>query len=439
MPQLRVLLGCQQGQIYSLEARPTIIGREPSSDIILDPESPASRRHAEIHCENGEWKIRDLGSRNGTLINGVGFQRATLNHQDEIVVGDNVFVFEYNDRLTAATEAAASRANPRESLGLQNDPMSSKLVRTMPERVKLMEREAARVLGANAGAVREVLTALLAGGHCLLTGFESSMKTAILDGVGMMLGLKTNRLKLTPSMSRYEVTGTDIRDEKCECGTRLLPGPLFTQLFMAENINHASEKAQGSVFSAMKERQLKLTETTWKMAEPFCVIATQENSAAWDGSCPLTPDLIDQVMLCHAANPQSVGTVPQPLFEKLATAAEQASLRALVRDFSVEDKWIDLAVRIACTTRPTHRTGPSAVKRFVTAGAGSNAALSLLLHSKVNAILAGRLTLALDDIQASALPTLRHRIMLDPKAGDEGINIERVIQRVLEHALTAAD
>jgi pSer/pThr/pTyr-binding forkhead associated (FHA) protein len=119
MPQLRVLLGFQQGQVYSLDSRPMIIGREPGSDIVLDPESPASRRHAEILCESGEWTIRDLDSRNGTLINGSPVKCGALNHSDEILVGDSVFVFEYNDRLTAETEAAASRALPREPLGLQ--------------------------------------------------------------------------------------------------------------------------------------------------------------------------------------------------------------------------------------------------------------------------------------------------------------------------------
>lgn len=439
MPQLRVLLGYQHGQIYSLAARPMTIGREPSSDIILDPESPASRKHAEVFCENGEWTIRDLGSRNGTLINGAESQQMTLNHNDEIVVGESVFVFEYNDRRTSETEAAASRANPKEPLGLQNDPQSVDLVSSLPQRVLRMEKEAARVLGADGGAVRGILTAILAEGHCLLTGFAQMAKPAILESVGMMLGLKTDRIKLTPSMSRYEVTGTDIREDKSENGARLLAGPIFSQLFMAENINLASAKAQASVFTAMSERRLELTEKIWPMAEPFCVLTTQENSAAWDGSCPLTPALVDQIMLCFVGTPESNSTIFPPLFEKLVSARELTALRALVRDFSVEEKWLALAVRIVCSTRPTHRDAPSVVKRCVSDGAGPNAALALLLGAKAHAILAGRLTLTLDDLNAAALPALRHRITLNAKAEDEGTKVERVIRRVLECALIPAE
>lgn len=417
------------------------IGRDPSSDIILDPESPASRRHAEIYSDGGEWAIRDLGSRNGTLVNGAQLKDAPLNHHDEILVGENVFVFEYNDRCTAETAAAASRANPKEPLGLQNDPTLQTLVKSMVKRTTHMEREAACALGANATLVRDVFTAILAGGHCLLVGIPTSTKPTLLDALATMLDVKTGCLRMTPTTSRHEVTGTDILglDDRKDASARLLAGPIFSQIFMAENINHASEKAQSAIFSAMSERRLQLAEQVWPMPNPFCVLATQENDAARDGSCPLTPAHLDQFILCPPASRESESAVPSSTFEPLVNAPELAALQALVCDFSVEDKWIELAVRIACSTRPAHRSAPSVVKRCVATGAGPKAALALLLSAKARAVLAGRLAITLDDLRATALPVLRHRITLNAKAEGEETNVERVIRRVFDHALATVE
>ncbi len=429
MPQLRVLIGHQSGRIFVLDARPTIIGREPTSGIILDEDSPASRRHAEIFYADGEWMIRDLASRNGTLVNGIAVQQVGLNHHDEIVVGENVFVFEYNDRSTAETEAAASRANPPVSRGLQNVPATRALVKSVAER-------AALALGGEGALVRGLFSAILAGGHCLLVGIPAAKRAGLVDAVVKLLHLKTDFLAITPTTSRHEVTGTDMIDQLG--GGKppvLLAGPIFSHLFVAENINAASAPAKAAILAAMTDKRLALTEQTWSMLEPFCVLATEGSGEQQ----PVVRDFAESFLFSFVQDAKDTSTPLCAVMERLLSTPELVEIQALIQDLSVEDKWMDLAVRITCSTRPTHRFAPSIVKRCVVAGAGPNAALALLLGAKTNAILAGRFAITLGDIQCVALPVLRHRIVLGPQAASEGTTIAHLIRRVVGQALLASE
>lgn len=417
MPQLRVLLGHQQGQVYSLDSRPLIIGREPTSDVILSPDSPASRRHAEIVCEGGEWTIRDLESRNGTELNGARVKLETLNHNDEILVGDNVFVFEYSDRCTAETVAAASRAIPSEPLGLQNEPETQRLVKSMAEKTMRMERETARLLGTHAATVRDVFTAILAGGHCLLAGFSDSAKTAVLKATGSLLNLQSRRLKATP--------GTRL-DNLFEAGAGL------PEVVIIEDIQHASSKTQVEIFDAISESRSRTAQHTRPMDRALCVLSTVESSG-WTESSALTREARDQFMFGLVANPAD--HAGEAVFDSLVTVGQLASLRALVRDFALDEALIAQAVAIACATRPSHRESPSTVKRCVAVGAGPNAARALLLAAKARAVLAGRMVATEDDLRSVAPPVLRHRITLNAAAAAERTDEERVIRKVLAAVL----
>ncbi len=173
MPHLRVILGHHVGRVFSLKPGINSIGRESSSNIVLDPESPASRRHAEISCTDGEWEIRDLGSSNGTKINGRLINRKTLDHHDEIVVGENVLVFDYSDRATAETEAAASNAIPGDADGVQSAPEFIAMVRSLPSKLTLLERAFAAYTPQRALFIRQIVIAILAGGGATLYGVEN--------------------------------------------------------------------------------------------------------------------------------------------------------------------------------------------------------------------------------------------------------------------------
>ena len=414
MPQLRVLLGHQQGQVYSLDSRPLSIGREPTSDVILSPDSPASRRHAEIVCEDGEWRIRDLESRNGTELNGARVKLGTLNHDDEILVGDSVFIFQYCDRCTAETVAAASRAIPSEPMGLQNEPATQSLVKSMAEKTMRMERETARLLGTQAATVRDVLTAILAGGHCLLTGFAEPAKAAVLNAAGSLLNLRSQRVRVTPG-TRFE----DIAEGA------VASGAWASEVFMVEGLQHASPKTQAEICDAMGGG--RAAQHTRPTAEALCVLATVESSSA------LTNEARDQFMFSLAANPAE--PMPAAVFESLITEEQLASLRALVRDFALDEALIAQAVNIACATRPSHKESPSSVKRCVATGAGPNTARALLLSAKARAVLGGRTVATEEDLRAVALPVLRHRISLNEAAAAERADEERVIRKVLAAVL----
>ena len=173
MPHLRVILGHHVGRVFPLKPGINSIGRESSSNIVLAPDSPASRRHAEISCTDGEWEIRDLGSSNGTKINGRLINRKTLDHHDEIVVGENVLVFEYSDRETAETEAAASNAIPGDANGVQNDPEFIAIVRSLPSKLTLLERAFAAYTPPRALFIRQIVIAILAGGNASIYGVDN--------------------------------------------------------------------------------------------------------------------------------------------------------------------------------------------------------------------------------------------------------------------------
>lgn len=419
MPQLRVLLGYQQGQVYSLDSRPLSIGREPTSDVILGPDSPASRRHAEIVCEHGEWTIRDLESRNGTELNGARVKVGALNHNDEILVGDNVFIFEYCDRCTAETVAAASRAIPSEPIGLQNEPATQKLVSSMAEKTMRMERETARLLGAHAAAVRDIFTAILAGGHCLLAGFSDSSKSAVLKATGSLLSLQSRRVRMTPSTTSHDILGG-------------ASGAWFSEVFMIDGLQYASPKTRAEIFDAMSERWSRTTPGTRAMAEALCVISTLDETAL-GGCSALTKDARDQFMFSVIASP--VEHTPEAVFESMITDDQLFTLRALVRDFALDEVLIAKAVDIVCATRPSHKMSPSSVKRCVAVGAGPNAARALLLAAKARAVLVGRMVATEDDLRAVALPVLRHRITLNDAAAAERTDEERVVRKVLAAVL----
>jgi hypothetical protein len=185
MPHLRVILGHQAGRVFPLKPGTNSIGRDSSSSIVLAPDSPASRRHAEISSADGEWEIRDLGSSNGTKINGSLVNRKTLDHHDEIIVGENVMVFEYSDRATADTEAAASAAIHGDANAIQNDPEFIAIVRSLPSKLTLLERAFAAYTPPRALLIRQIVIAILAGGNATVFGVKEDAIPAGLRRYGI--------------------------------------------------------------------------------------------------------------------------------------------------------------------------------------------------------------------------------------------------------------
>src|SRR5436190_15739884 len=165
MPQIRVLLGHQQGHVFCLRENAVIIGRDPKSGIVLHPDSAASRRHAEVVPLDGLWRLRDLGSVNGTAVNGRRVSDEVLRDKDELVIGDNVFVYEDKDLDAAHIAESASRATYAESRGYQNRPDVQFLVLGMAERTRQVVAELAKVVGTRTELIQNVLTAIIAQGH----------------------------------------------------------------------------------------------------------------------------------------------------------------------------------------------------------------------------------------------------------------------------------
>ncbi len=414
MPHLRVLLGYQQGQVYSLDARPTVIGRDPSSEIILDSESPASRRHAEIVCEDGEWTLCDLGSRNGTYLNGIRIERSPLNHLDEVLLGDSLFIFEYNDRLTAETVAAASRAMPRSPLGLQNVPAIQELVKQVGNTF------------ANCPAlVREIMTAIIAGGHVLLPRLADSAASAILTTIRRISELGTGSLRFHHSLALDELVKGNVGAAHAQ-----VDAPLFTNVFMAEDIDKASGDVQAAMVDTMKERPMRGISQKSPLPSPFCILATAEAPAS-KGSRPFSPAILDHFMFSVNAEPNDAVQAANWIPHFALSTTQIADLVSAVRDSSLDESLVNFAAQIACATRPTHRAAPPFVKRYVNSGAGPNAAYSLLIGAKARAVTSGRIIANSGDILSVAPAVLRHRIILKSEAADEAVDVERIIRKLL--------
>ena len=413
MPHLRVLLGYQQGQVYSLDARPTVIGRDPASEIILDSESPASRRHAEILCEDGEWILRDLGSRNGTHVNGIRVERSPLNHLDEVLLGDSLFIFEYNDRLTSETVAAASRAMPRSPLGLQNVPAIQELVKSV-----------GNTFAHCPALVREIMTAIVAGGHVLLPRLADSAASAILTTIRRISELGTGSLRFHHSLALDELVKGNVGAAHAQ-----VDASLFTNVFLAEDIDKASGDVQAAIVDAMKERPARGISQKWILPSPFCILATSETTASKD-SRPLSPAILDHFMFSVNADSNDAVQAANWVPDCALSTTQIADLMGAVRDTSLDENLVNYAAQIACATRPTHRSAPSFVKRYVTSGAGSNAAYSLLIGAKARAVISGRMIANSDDILGVVPAVLRHRIALKSEAADEAVDVERIVRKL---------
>ena len=427
MPQIRVLLGFQQGQVYCLTEGPVVIGRDPKSDIMLHPESAASRRHAEVYAKNGGWSVRDLGSVNGTALNGRLASDELLGDKDEIVIGDNVFVFEDTDPLVAETEAWASRAVPTESRCVQNRPEAQMLVHTMAARMKWIEARVGR-----ADIVRAALIALISRSHILLVGGAPAEFVRKIAGV---LDLKFNRIHLTASSEPSHLIGgatMKVDDATGRQEYQFIEGPIFTQILQADEINRAQPKTQTIVFDAMHDHCVNASGQVFSLDEPFFVVATQ-NTPTLGGENSLHPDQLARFLLSvevpHPAARSADSAVRAAIpLGQMMTAKDILSLQNIVRDLTISDHAMRYAVHLIRATRPTDGCAPDFIKKYMDAGAHPQAAHRLLLAAKAHAVLAGHLLVTAEDIRSVAPAVLRHRI----STNTESVSVDKILQKLIQ-------
>ena len=305
-----------------------------------------------------------------------------------------------------------------------------------------IEAELAKAIVGQREVIDQILIALFAGGHCLITGAPGLAKTLLVKSIAQVFHLKFSRIQFTPDLMPADITGTEIlQTAGDERRMRFVPGPVFANLLLADEINRTPPKTQAALLEAMQEHQVTAAGVRHALEEPFFVLATQ-NPIEMEGTYPLPEAQLDRFMfnvvmdyLPEADEVQVVtrttGGRSAPI-EPLFTGDDVLRFHQLVRQVPIAEELVRYAVRLAAASRPRQTGTPDFIDQWVTWGAGTRAGQFLVLGAKARALLQGRAHVTVDDIRALAYPTLRHRVLLNYRAEAEGIRVETVITKLLE-------
>jgi MoxR-like ATPase len=306
-----------------------------------------------------------------------------------------------------------------------------------------IERELAKVIVGQREATHQILVALFAGGHCLITGAPGLAKTLLVRTIAQVFHLKFQRIQFTPDLMPADITGTEILEETTDGRRRMqfVKGPIFANVILADEINRTPPKTQAALLEAMQEHQVTAAGVRYPLEEPFFVLATQ-NPIEMEGTYPLPEAQLDRflfnVVVDYLPEDDEVAVVsrttstrPEPV-EPLFDAADVLAFHEVVRKVPIAEDLVRHAVRLAAASRP----GPGApdfVNEWVSWGAGLRAAQALVLGAKARALLNGRFHATPEDVRALVHPTLRHRVLLGYRAEADGVTVDAVIDRLIDH------
>jgi MoxR-like ATPase len=291
--------------------------------------------------------------------------------------------------------------------------------------------------------VEQALIALFAGGNCLLVGVPGLAKTLLISTLARALDLKFSRIQFTPDLMPSDVTGTDVIQDDPATGQRRLafmPGPVFANVLLADEINRTPPKTQAALLEAMQERRVTVQGRTYELDKPFFVFATQ-NPIELEGTYPLPEAQLDRFMLevmldylpeeDEVAVVKSTTSLPPEAVQSVVSKEEILAYQRVVRRLPIADAVTRYAVKLVRTTRPGDGA-PDYVKQFVSYGASVRAAQALVLGAKARALLQGRASASFDDVRALARPVLRHRVLVNFTAQSEKVTTDSLIGRLLE-------
>ena len=310
-------------------------------------------------------------------------------------------------------------------------------------RLAILE-QVARVIVGQERVIEDLLIALFAQGHCLFIGVPGLGKTLLVHTVARALHLQFARIQFTPDLMPSDITGTEIIDEDEETRRRcfrFVPGPVFANVVLADEINRTPPKTQAALLQAMQEYKVTVSGRTYDLPAPFFVLATQ-NPIELEGTYPLPEAQLDRFMFSiHVGYPsldeereivKSTTSAYVPELTRVLSAEDIGALQALVRRVPVADEVLDFAVRLASATRPDSPHAPEFIRNWVSWGAGPRASQYLILGAKTRALLDGRYTPSLDDVRAIAQPVLRHRIVANFTAEAENVRAPDIVERLLK-------
>ena len=287
-----------------------------------------------------------------------------------------------------------------------------------------------------------VLTALFTGGHCLITGVPGLAKTLLVKTLAEVLDLTFKRIQFTPDLMPADITGTEVLEESD--GHRVLrfvQGPVFAQIILADEINRTPPKTQAALLEAMQECHVTASGQTYQLERPFLVLATQ-NPIELEGTYPLPEAQLSRFMfnivMSYLSEDDEVQVVTTTTSnetgnpERTLGGQDILEYQRLVRHVVVADEVARYAVRLVDASRPGRAKTPEFIGQWVKWGAGLRASQALILGGKARALMHGRYHVSISDVRALAAPTLRHRIVTNFFAESEGVDTERIIEKLLE-------
>ncbi|MDD3731576.1 MAG: MoxR family ATPase [candidate division Zixibacteria bacterium] len=320
-----------------------------------------------------------------------------------------------------------------------------KAVENLHTTYEKIKSEIGKVIIGQHEVIEQLLITLLSSGHCLLVGVPGLAKTLLISTLSQVLDLKFNRIQFTPDLMPSDITGTEIIDANHEAGQRafrFVKGPVFANIILADEINRTPPKTQAALLQAMQEHEVTAAGQTYKLEEPFFVLATQ-NPIEQEGTYPLPEAQLDRFMFnVYVDYPSSseeqdivkaTTAVLDYRLEKILSAAEIVGFQKLVRRVPVSDHLVEYAVNLVRATRPREENALDFVKNWVNWGAGPRASQYLILAAKTKAILEGRPTPGPDDVRMAAFPVLRHRIVTSFNAEADGVDTLEIIKRILKN------
>ena len=294
--------------------------------------------------------------------------------------------------------------------------------------------------------VDHLLVTLLVGGHCLITGMPGTAKTLLVRTLAIALGLNFKRIQFTPDLMPTDVTGTDVIEEDITTGHRtwtFVPGPIFANVLLADEINRTPPKTQSALLEAMQELTVTVRGDLHEIAPPFFVLATQ-NPIELEGTYPLPEAQLDRflfnVILDYLDGDEELAVVDRyttrmdiPPVDACTGPEEIIRFQSLVRQVPVAESVSRFAVELVRATRPTDPSAPDAVKRYVQYGASVRATMFLTLAAKARALMSGRYHVTRDDICALALPVMRHRVLTNYFAESDKVEVDDVLRQLVDY------
>jgi MoxR-like ATPase len=319
----------------------------------------------------------------------------------------------------------------------------SGLLDGLPRRIELFQKKVETVIVGQRETVDAITCALLSRGHCLLVGVPGLGKTLLVNTVSRLLGLKFSRIQFTPDLMPSDITGTDILEEDVGTGRRrfvFVPGPVFTHVLLADEINRTPPKTQAALLEAMQERTVSVAGQIHRLREPFLVLATQ-NPIEQEGTYPLPEAQLDrflfQLTLVYPTLDEERRVVEQHSFspleglEPLWSQEDLLGIREAVARIPAARSVVELAVRLVRSTRPDDPTSPAYVKNGVRWGASPRASQNLVIAARSRAAIRGRFHVSEEDVLAVAPWVLCHRIIRSFAAEAEGLKAGDIVQRLI--------